>query len=261
MVIESNPSVGQSSNKRAIGGVRATHSDPAKIALCLRSIKILSTWKETYGDDIEWQTGGYCFIAYREEDERTLKTLLKTQKEFGLNIDWYDKDELWKHVPDLNPENLIGGTISPDDGNCSPLLTNHAFYRQAVHAGVSFVFDQKVSQLIIDNDKVIGIQTNKDTYYCNTVINAAGAWAKEIAALGGMNIPVNPDSHEAAITEAVAPFLKPMIVDIRPTAGSANYYFYQHRTGQIVFCITPDPTYGDLIPGRQVPSCQWFRKE
>jgi len=40
LVLESVPSVGQGSNKRAIGGIRATHSDPAKISLCLRSIEI-----------------------------------------------------------------------------------------------------------------------------------------------------------------------------------------------------------------------------
>ena len=28
---------------------------------------------------------------------------------------------------------------------------------------------------------------------------------------------------------------------IRPTPGSKNYYFYQHKPGQIIFCITPDP--------------------
>jgi sarcosine oxidase subunit beta len=56
-----------------------------------------------------------------------------------------------------------------------------------------------------------------------------------------MHAPVNPDSHEAAITEPVAHFLRPMVVDIRPVAGSANYYFYQHATGQILFCITPSP--------------------
>jgi sarcosine oxidase subunit beta len=59
--------------------------------------------------------------------------------------------------------------------------------------------------------------------------------------MAGVKVPVQPDSHEAGITEPVAPFLKPMIVDIRPAEGSANYYFYQHHTGQIVFCITPQP--------------------
>jgi glycine/D-amino acid oxidase-like deaminating enzyme len=56
-----------------------------------------------------------------------------------------------------------------------------------------------------------------------------------------MFLPVTPDSHEAAITEPVARFLNPMVVDIRPAPGSANYYFYQHATGQVIFCITPNP--------------------
>jgi sarcosine oxidase subunit beta len=57
----------------------------------------------------------------------------------------------------------------------------------------------------------------------------------------GLEVPVVPDSHEAGITEPVARFLEPMVVDIRPTKGSKNYYFYQHRPGPVVFCITPDP--------------------
>jgi sarcosine oxidase subunit beta len=52
---------------------------------------------------------------------------------------------------------------------------------------------------------------------------------------------VTPDSHEAGITEPVARFLEPMVVDLRPAAGSKNYYFYQHGNGAVVFCITPEP--------------------
>ena len=44
------------------------------------------------------------------------------------------------------------------------------------------------------------------------------------------------------MTEAVARFLEPMVVDLRPVDGSANYYFYQHDTGQVIFCITPSPS-------------------
>jgi len=31
------------------------------------------------------------------------------------------------------------------------------------------------------------------------------------------------------------------VVDIRPAPGSANFYFYQHRPGQVIFCYTPNP--------------------
>ena len=63
--------------------------------------------------------------------------------------------------------------------------------------------------------------------------------------MAGMDAPVQPESHEGGVTEAVARFLHPMVVDIRPVPGSANYYFYQHYTGQVIFCITPSPS----IPG------------
>ena len=69
-------SAGQGSNKAAIGGVRATHSSPAKIRLCLDSLKTFSSWKEARGFDIEWRQGGYMFVAYRPEEEKTLKELL-----------------------------------------------------------------------------------------------------------------------------------------------------------------------------------------
>jgi sarcosine oxidase subunit beta len=242
LVVDGAPSVGQGSNKRAIGGVRATHSDPAKIRLSLRSIEILRTWQETYGEDIEWVTGGYNFVAYRPEEEQTLKTLLGKQKSLGLNIDWYDKADLLKIVPGLNPVDLIGGTYSPEDGNCSPLLSLHAFYSHACDAGAVFHYNEPVLDLIIQSGKIQGIKTSQGEYSADVVINAAGAWARAIGKMAGLDLPVNPDCHEAGITESVAPFLGPMVVDIRPGPGSSNFYFYQHKTGQIIFCITPSPS-------------------
>ena len=241
LVVDGSASVGQGSNKRAIGGVRATHSDPAKIRLSLRSIELFRTWQDLYQEDIEWVTGGYCFVAYQEQEENTLKTLLEKQKTLGLNIDWYERDELLKIVPDLNRDHLIGGTFSPEDGNCSPLLALHAFYTHACRAGADFHYNEAVTGLVIQGGRIKGIQTSQAEYGADVVINAAGAWARQVGLMAGIDMPVNPDSHEAGITESVAPFLMPMIVDIRPAPGSSNFYFYQHKTGQIIFCITPSP--------------------
>ncbi|MGZ5495117.1 MAG: NAD(P)/FAD-dependent oxidoreductase [Candidatus Aminicenantales bacterium] len=242
LVIDQFPSVGQGSNKRAIGGLRATHSDPAKIRLCLRSLEIFSTWKEGRGDDIEWHKGGYSYVAYRPEEERTLKDLLVIQKRYGLNIDWYDAAGFLEIIPDLNPDGLIGGTLSPDDGNASPLLACHAFYRRAKSLGAVFHFSERVAALITAGGRVTGVRTHKGEYSAPIVVNAAGPRGAEVAAWAGIDVPVRPDSHEAAVTEAVARFLEPMVVDIRPVAGSTNYYFYQHATGQVIFCITPSPS-------------------
>ena len=241
LVLDELPSVGQGSNKRAIGGLRATHSDAAKIRVSLRSLEIFATWEELYGDKIEWHKGGYSFVAYRKEEEDSLKALLPYQKAHGLRIDWLDRSQLLEAIPDLNPNGLIGGTLAPDDGNASPLLAVHAFYRRARDLGAEFRFREKVTGLIAEGGRVTGVRTDKGEYGAPTVIDAAGPAAAEVARLAGVEVPVSPDSHEAAVTEAVARFLEPMIVDIRPVASSANYYFYQHDTGQIIFCITPSP--------------------
>ena len=241
LVVDRLPSVGQGSNKRAIGGIRASHSDPAKIRISLRSLEIFSTWKERFGDDLEWHRGGYTYVAYREEEERTLKDLLAVQKTFGLRIDWLDAPDFLEVIPDLDPEGLVGGTFSPDDGHASPLLAVHAFYRRARRLGAEFHFGERVTGLLTAGTRVRGVRTDRGEYEAPFVINAAGPWAAEVAAQAGLEVPVRPDSHEGAVTEPVARFLEPMVVDIRPVAGSANYYFHQHETGQVIFCITPSP--------------------
>jgi sarcosine oxidase subunit beta len=241
LVLDKFASVGQGSNKAAIGGIRATHSDPAKINLCLQSIEILSTWEKRYGDHIDWVQGGYSFVAYQEKEEQTLKNLLKVQREYGLNIDWLDKQTLLEVIPSLDPDGLLGGTFSPHDGNASPLHASAAFYRMALKRGATFHFKEMVTGIEVKGNRVQSLQTDKARYSADTYINAAGPWAREVAQMAGADVPVTPDSHEAGVTEAVAHFLTPMVVDIRPTADSANFYFYQHDTGQVLFCITPHP--------------------
>ncbi len=241
LVIESLPSPGQGQNKRAIGGIRATHSDRAKIKLCQKSIDIFSRWKEETGDELEWKSNGYSFPAYTDKDAQKFKDLLVTQKSFGLNIDWLDADDYLKLVPHINPKDLRGGTFSPNDGSASPLLSANSFYFKARERGAEFHFREQVESITMTNNAINTVKTDKDEYGAGLIVNAAGSYAKDIAAMVNIDLPVKSDCHEGGISAPVAPFLGPMVVDMRAEPGSKNYYFYQHATGQIVFCITPDP--------------------
>ncbi len=241
LVIDMHPSPGQGENKHAIGGIRATHSDPAKIFICRRSLEIFSTWQPLHGDNIEWLKGGYVFPVFRPEDEKMLKGLLPVQKKAGLNIDFVAPQIIRELIPGINDQGLRGGTVSPDDGSISPLLAVNAFYRRALKLGAEFHFKEQVTSIRRQKGKVVGIVTNKDTYDTAVVIDAAGPFSPELVKTAGIDIPITPDSHEGAITEPVQPFFKCMVVDIRPAPGSKNYYFYQNLQGQVIFCITPDP--------------------
>jgi sarcosine oxidase subunit beta len=256
LVLDRLPSAGQASNKHAIGGIRATHSDPAKIQLGNRSLEAFSNWQSETGDDIEWRQGGYSFVAYEAEHRQSLNELIAWQTRQGLRIQWLERDDLLQVVPNLNPNGLLGGTYSPEDGSASPLRAAFSFHKQAIELGASFHFNETVKEILMDGDRVTGVRTDKGEYHCRYVINAAGGWARTLSAQIGVDVPVEPDSHEAGITEPVALFLNPMVVDMRAQAGSANFYFYQHPTGKIIFCMTPDPPIlgthtlasGDFLP-------------
>ena len=246
LVIDSLPSVAQADNKHAIGGIRATHSHKGKIWLCQRSIDIFSTWEEKFGDDIWWHQGGYTFVAYKEEQEKLLKDTVKLQKSYGLNINYVNAEKIKEIIPGINDDDLLGGTYSPEDGNASPLLALHAFYRHSKNIGAEYHFNEKVIDLTTKKNKIVGIKTTKGNYKTNYVINAAGALAEDLSKKIGINIPLEPESHEAGITEPVKNFFSTMVVDIRPCADprfgdSKNYYFYQNKEGKILFCLTPNP--------------------
>jgi len=254
LVIDSKPSPGQGNNKKAIGGIRATHSDFGKIKVSQRSIEIFSTWKEKYGDDIGWISNGYSFPAYNIEDEKKLKDLMKIQHSFGLNIEWLSPAEYENLVPGINMNDLRGSTYSPEDGSASPLLSINAFYFKSLEFGVEYRFNENVISIALDDNKIKTLITDKNEYSAKIIINASGNNAKEIGAMVGLDLPVIPDSHEGAITEPVERFFGPMIVDMRPIKGSANYYFYQNNEGQVIFCITPSPA----IIGTDIDSTSQF---
>ena len=243
LVLEKGSAAGQGQNKRAIGGVRATHSDPAKISLGICSREIFANWKALHGDDIGWKQGGYCFPVYREADEIALKEILPAQKAMNLNIDWMAKEEIQELIPGINPENLRGGTWSPDDGQASPLTCALSWQRHAERYGAKFRFNEDVTGISVENGRVTSVKTDRDVYYTENVVNAAGAEAREIGALTGLDIPVFPDCHEAGISAPVEQFLRPLVVDMRPgrDGKSANFYFGQNDHGQIIFCYTPQP--------------------
>jgi len=241
LVLDERPSSGQGQNKAAIGGVRATHSDPAKIRLCQQSLDIFGHWKESTGTDIGWKKGGYCFPAFDENVEATLRKLLPIQKAHRLNIDWLEAEGIRRVVSGITPTDLRGGTYSPDDGQVSPLRASESFTNEATRLHAEYRYLEPVTSLTMEDHTVTGVKTERQEYRAPVVINAAGAHATRICRLAGLDIPVLPESHEAGISAPVQEFLGPLVVDLRPgpEGKTINFYFGQDADGQIIFCYTP----------------------
>ncbi|HYA10213.1 MAG TPA: FAD-binding oxidoreductase [Thermoplasmata archaeon] len=241
LVIDELASSGQGQNKAAIGGVRATHSDPAKIRLCQMSLEIFGGWKGSTGVDIGWKQGGYCFPAYDDRVEATLRSLLPVQHRHRLNIDWLDAEGIRRLVPGIEPNGLRGGTFSPEDGQVNPLRAAESFTNEARRAGAVYRYREPVRSLAVRGTTVVGVTTERAEYRAPAVVVAAGVRASEICRTAGLEVPILPDSHEAGISAPVKEFLGPLVVDLRPgpEGKTTNFYFGQDAEGQIIFCYTP----------------------
>jgi len=246
-VVDKEPAPAQGSFKAAIGGIRATHSEPPKIAICQDSLKIFSSWQEKTGTDIGWKNGGYCFPAYRPQEEALLKSMLTEQHKHSLRIDWLDADGVKKAVPGINGHGLLGGTLSIDDGQASPLLFASSLTEECTKLGVEFRLGERATRIVTRSDRVVGVETGKGVIEAGSVLIAAGTRGSQIAATANVQVPVSPDSHEAGVTMPVEHFLDPLIVDLRPgpEGKTANFYFGQTKDGSVIFCYSPSP----LIPG------------
>ncbi len=244
-IIDRLSAPGRGQNRAAIGGMRATHSDPAKIEICTRSLDIVKRMESEHGLPVDWFQGGYLYPAYDPHTEHVLKSLLTTQQEAGLDIAWVDAETIYELVPGIVRNGLRGGNYSPGDGSTSPLKLSLAYSLLCRRAGVSYHMEREITGFRLAEDRIVRIDTSRDSFSCGTIIDATGAGARTIGAMLGLDIPVFPESHEAGITEPARRFFQPMVVDIRPGPDSANYYFYQNKENQVVFCLTPDPA----IPG------------
>ena len=98
-------SPGRGDNRAAIGGIRATHSDRAKIAICQESLDVFKNWRERTGDDIGWRQGGYTFPAYDDAIEGVLKRILPGQQEQGAKqvAKWMEAEGWEVKLADIDP--------------------------------------------------------------------------------------------------------------------------------------------------------------
>jgi sarcosine oxidase subunit beta len=97
------------------------------------------------------------------------------------------------------------------------------------------------------------LRTTRGTLTAGRVVNAAGAWSPEVAALLGVELPNWPARHEILSTEALKPFLTPMV-----SVLESGLYFSQSLRGELVGGITlpeepdsPDPP--GTSPGTTAP--------
>ncbi|MBE0665902.1 MAG: FAD-binding oxidoreductase [Candidatus Aminicenantes bacterium] len=229
---------GSGSTGRCIGGIRQQFSTPGAIRLMQESVRQFRSMREDFGFSVEYHEGGYLFLAHDPLHLQTFKAILPLQLEFGLKVEMLDAGACLKIAPQLNPEGLLGGVFSPEDGQAYPFKVMEGYIQEIKKQKSQVCFFSEVNEIIVEKETAKGVRTTAgDTFHADVILNASGPWAREVARLAGLELPIEPEEHEAFITDRLPPIFTTMVVDYR----ADGCYFCQRSNGQVIGCYSPVP--------------------
>ncbi len=216
---------------RCGAGIRQQWQTEMNCIMAKKSMEFFEKAKEilNYDGDIELKQEGYLILATTKAEEAQFKKNVVLQNSLGIPSKVVDKKESLKIVPHLNPHSFLSATFCQTDGHLNPFKMTEAFYKACLILGVAFHFYEKVENLILKDNKVNQVITNKHTYDINIFVNAAGGYAKEIGDLAGVDIPVYSENHEILATEPVEKMQGPMVMSF-----SKNLYCQQVPHGAFI---------------------------
>jgi len=230
---------GSGSTGRCIGGIRQQFSTPGAIRLMQESVRQFRSMREDFGFSVEYHEGGYLFLAHDPQRLETFRTLLPLQLELGLKVEILNPTECLKIAPQLNPAGLLGGVFSPEDGQAYPFKVMEGYIQEIRKQKSEVRFFSEVKEIIVEKGTAKGVRTLAgETIHADVILNASGPWAQEVARFAGLELPIEPEEHEAFITDRVPPIFATMVVDYRPD----GCYFYQRSNGQVIGCYSPVPS-------------------
>ena len=211
------------------GGVRAQWSTPTMIRLARRSMEICDRFAVEMGMNVWFRRGGYLFLAPTPDQVRRIERNAALHRREGLRTRVVGPAEALDVVPELDASRFLAASWNPDDGVVFPWPFLWGYAERAAAQGAKVRTFAPVTGFEISAGRVTAVRTGRGRVACDTVIVAAGAWSKEVAALAGVALPNRPTRHEILVTEPLKPWLGPLV-----SVLGTGLYFSQSLRGELV---------------------------
>jgi len=194
-VIERDPSYARASSALSAASIRQQFSTPLSVQMSLYGIEFLRSIGERLAVDgvapsIDLHEGGYLFLATPPGLE-TLRENHALQTSLGADIRFLDKPSLKATFPWLHTDDLAAGTYGASgEGWFDGYGLVQAFRKKAQSLGARYVAAD-VTGIVREGDRVQAVLTHDGQRFdCDIMVNAAGAWSRQIAEMLGIDLPV-----------------------------------------------------------------------
>ncbi len=185
----------------AAGGFHTLNGDTNMAALQGYTIRLYKELEEITGMSCGLHHVGGVTLADTPERMDMLRAERAKHRFMGLETEIITPDEIKKIAPITNIEGVLGGLYDPLDGHLDPSGTTHAYAKAARMGGVEIETHTRVLETNPRPGGGWDVVTDKGTLTCEHVVNAAGLWAREVAAMAGLYLPLLPMEHQYLVTE------------------------------------------------------------
>ena len=228
VVVCEKSSLGAGSTERSAGGIRQQFSTRVNVELSRASVPVWENFETEFGVDIGYRRPGYLFVAREEATAEAFAADVDVQNDCGVPSELLTPEEAREQCPELRAEAFVAATYCPTDGFADPHLALQGFAAGARDAGVDVRTGVAVTDVVRGDGGVAGVETTEGRLDADVVVNAAGPWAREVAAMAGLDLPVAPRRRNVAVVEPETPVPAsvPLTVDLDTGA-----YFRPERDG------------------------------
>lgn len=242
VVIDAGAEQGTGSSGKATGGFRCQFATEPNIRLSLLSRKKLLAFEDELGVDPGYRQHGYLFLAYAPRELDALREALALQLRCGLSEAREEDAEVARVLnPALSTDGIVGATFCPTDGFIRPLQILRGYTEGARRLGARFDYGVRCTGVQVDpSGAIVKVQTSAGTYAPGAVVNAAGAWAGDVAKLAGAELPVRPLRRMVAVVreQGLLPESMPM------TIFTGDSFHLRVRDGRVLLLLpTDEPQY------------------
>jgi sarcosine oxidase subunit beta len=242
LVLEREPHQGRGSTGKSMGGVRAQFSTELNIRLSLYSLDFFARFEEATGCPAGYRRQGYLFVASNEEHLAYLQNNYQLLVACGVkSVELLSPADVLRLVPQLRADDILGGSFGSTDGFVDPYSVMTGFTLRAVDMGARLWKGVEATGILEDARGVAGVETTRGRIATRTVVNAAGPWAAQVAALAGVELPVEPLRRMLVPTEPfpLISHAAPMVVDME-----TGFHFRPEGRGILLAWNDPEETPG-----------------